>query len=601
MSVKSSQPRHSRSGNSPKQGSRISAIAAVALSCVGILIIMLSLTKLAGDDDVFWHLATGRWIVENYAIPHQDVFGHPYPGQEWLPTGWLWDVSTYLLYSTTNSYLPLQLLPAAVWLCIFTMLAIVMLRKNVSAPITIVILLLTLVTSFGRMRPRPLIISLLGIVLIWFLFLSFRSNWSSLKSLYVLPPIFLIWSNVHLGVIEGLATFFMIVLIEHVYALAYRKFASQKSYPFHPLNSHDIKTLWFILAISVVAVCITPFGYSTFLYVYQHTNASTLQTIKEWQPPFSGTIPDTAVLWGYEAMLFLGIVSALYLIRKKDPYQVVMYVVFGTYSLRAIRFVADFAMMTAVGTALGFQYIVDRSPFALRKWLQGSVALYLLIAFMLVTMFSIPGDNFFRDRFRYNNHFGLGIDDNIYSLPLIEFLRKNHVSGKVFNQMELGGLLLWERPDEKDFHDSRILGDSIAKEYVSILLMQPGFRDKLEKYGIDYMVLHPLDLLVSPAAMQSTVISYCSTHRETWKLVYWDDRGLVYLKNVEKFKPVIDEYEYRVLHPYLVALEKRTLDSLYARLPGSFDQELERKIRQDPGGFFTAMCLAAARHFKGTY
>ena len=101
--------------------------------------------------------------------------------------------------------------------------------------------------------------------------------------------------------------------------------------------------------------------------------------------------------------------------------------------------------------------------------------------------------------------------------------------------------------------------------------------------------------------MKQNIISYCSTNRETWKLVYWDDQSMVYLKNLDKFKQIIHKYEYRILHPYLVAADKRTLDSLAAVEPNAFREEIRRKIAEEPEGFFTNFCLAAARHYKITY
>ena len=576
----------------------IAGINYVALGCLGLLIVMVGFTKIAGDDDIFWHLATGKWIIEHKSIPSNDVFGHPFPHQEWIPIGWAWDAFTYLLYSTTDGYVALQLLPALIWLCIFSMLAVMMMREHVSLPIMMTTLLLALLTSLGRMRPRPLVVSLLGLVLILFIYSSFRHNKSSMKLLFAVPFIFLVWSNMHLGVLMGLAMFLIFIISEHTYTFFYHRSSSQKSYPFSVLDRSRLKKLWFILFMCIVAALINPHGYYTFLYAYRNTSMDMLQLIKEWQPPFSSSVSDSGVLWGYRTMLFLGISCMFYSLKSRDPYPLVLYIFFSLYSLRAVRFVADFAMITAVGTSLGLQYLVDRSPSAIRKALQGTMATFLLIALMVVTAISIPNENFYKDHLKYYSHFGVGIDQHIFSLPMIRFLNDNQISGKVFNQMEIGGLLLWERPDEKNFHDSRILNDTIAEEYTSILRMRQGFEQKLDQYGIDYIVLHPLDLLESPAVMQMNLVSYCSTHRETWKLVYWDDHSMVFIKNLQKFKPVIDKYEYRVLHPYIVALDKSRLDSLYAALPTAFIHELQRKLTEEPKGFFTNMCLVAARHYK---
>ena len=69
---------------------------------LGIFLIFLaffSTFKITGDDDVFWHLATGRLILNTGHVPSVDVFGYMTQGQEWMPFEWGWDVITYFIYS----------------------------------------------------------------------------------------------------------------------------------------------------------------------------------------------------------------------------------------------------------------------------------------------------------------------------------------------------------------------------------------------------------------------------------------------------------------------------------------------------------------------
>jgi len=50
------------------------------------------------DDDFFWHLNTGRFIVENGYVPDKDVMGYATQDAEWIPFEWGWDVISYELY-----------------------------------------------------------------------------------------------------------------------------------------------------------------------------------------------------------------------------------------------------------------------------------------------------------------------------------------------------------------------------------------------------------------------------------------------------------------------------------------------------------------------
>src|SRR5687767_13445668 len=49
--------------------------------------------------DFFWHLATGRWIVEHRALPATDPFAVASARVDWINGEWLFEIAQYLLYS----------------------------------------------------------------------------------------------------------------------------------------------------------------------------------------------------------------------------------------------------------------------------------------------------------------------------------------------------------------------------------------------------------------------------------------------------------------------------------------------------------------------
>jgi hypothetical protein len=50
------------------------------------------------DPDVFWHLATGKWIWQNQAIPKADPFSWTTPGRAWIAHEWLTEAIWRLVY-----------------------------------------------------------------------------------------------------------------------------------------------------------------------------------------------------------------------------------------------------------------------------------------------------------------------------------------------------------------------------------------------------------------------------------------------------------------------------------------------------------------------
>ena len=64
--------------------------------------------------DIFWHMATGQWILETGGLPSTDVFSAITTEREWHPFQWLYEVIVSLLddvfdsgvcdYSRASSY-----------------------------------------------------------------------------------------------------------------------------------------------------------------------------------------------------------------------------------------------------------------------------------------------------------------------------------------------------------------------------------------------------------------------------------------------------------------------------------------------------------------
>src|SRR4051812_43436632 len=69
-----------------------SSILPVFVAVLLIPAVLGSSTTIFNDGDVSWHIATGRWILEHRAIPHDDPFSFTWGGQPWVPIEWLAEV-----------------------------------------------------------------------------------------------------------------------------------------------------------------------------------------------------------------------------------------------------------------------------------------------------------------------------------------------------------------------------------------------------------------------------------------------------------------------------------------------------------------------------
>lgn len=555
-----------------------------------VLVFLTGIAKISGDDDFFWHLAIGKWIVEHREIPTIDLFSSGVPHQPWSPFEWLWDVITFLIYSYSNSYTIIQLLPAIAAVVIFIFPIYAMRRLGVSTLTILIVCLISLGVILPRLTPRPHIVTMVGLSIVISLYLIFRhSAHSPIKYLSIFPPLFLLWVNLHPGVVAGLILLGTIATAESFLLLLRNKIQTKS---LHPLEKKNFYVVILVFAISILCTFANPQGPLLYIDIYHHTQLQMLTVIKEWKPSFSFEYFSVDLLM-YKIFLALGVFTLLYAWKKKDILLALIQLIFTVYSLRAIRFVTDFAVSTMIGTSIGLQHFLFSSFPLVKKLFEQKVSLVILIILIVMAITTLPNGTFYQKVYPYPKQFGFGLDSSYLPLKMIEYLIRNNIKGNVFNDLEVGGLLLWFLPEQKNFIDSRNISDEIGKEYYRVLTKQPGFEKTLD--NIDYIIFRPVDVLHNPSVMHHSLISYCSTHRDTWKLVYWDDLTLVYVKNLPKFKHVIEADEYRILHPYLLAFQTSLVDSLRLQYPDSYKKELKRKLSEDPRGVITSLFVEYER------
>jgi hypothetical protein len=70
-----------------------------------VLFVLFSVAAIAPirSYDLFWHLATGRWIVEHRALPLMDPFAVASDRVEWINGAWLAQVLAYLLHELVGT------------------------------------------------------------------------------------------------------------------------------------------------------------------------------------------------------------------------------------------------------------------------------------------------------------------------------------------------------------------------------------------------------------------------------------------------------------------------------------------------------------------
>ncbi len=551
-----------------------------------IFLSFFSTFKITGDDDVFWHLATGRYIVNNLTVPSTDIFGYMTEGQQWMPFEWGWDVITYGIY-TFSGYIGLSVFRTILLTALFLILFYILRRFQVSYTLAVLSLLILLFAIIDRLTPRPHLISYLFFSLELLIIISFRYfNRNNFKVLYFIPLIFIIWANMHMGIIAGL--FLIILFLFSEVLIYYKPSFSNREVP--PLNQNQLFKLFLLIALSVIFMFVNPNFIQTYIYAYEHTKMKMLETVNEWVSPFSSKYSDSFVSYLYKIFLFLGILVLYYSYRKKDVFIALVSLGFGLYSVRAMRFTVDYVIINFVFIVVSISFLISNLKSENFKIFINSKSQlkYIIIAVLIFFIYSLHGNKLYLEYLRYYRVSGFGINSDFIPVQMFDFMKKNDITSigeRIFNHFGTGGFFIWNFPERKNFIDSRNLNDDIFFKYNQILTKRPGFEQKINEYGVDYAIYLAPDLVRDPKEMEQTVISYFCKSPD-WKLLFWDDKSFLWVRNLPKFQDLINKYEYKYITPYNFVYQKNLIDKSFSENKEIAIDELNRAKTENPNGLF---------------
>jgi len=543
-----------------------------------VLVFLASSYKISGDDDFFWHLATGRYIAENLEVPDKDVFGHVTGGQQWIPFEWGWDLLVYALYNI-GGYNIILVFRSLMFCVIFFIYYLLLRNFKVNTTVAVIFLFLLLVAVIDRLSPRPHIFTYLFFAVILSILLSFKylDRKKYYKWLNAVPVFFLVWSNFHMGVLAGGLILFIFTVCE---TLIFFK-PVLRSKDAEPLQTNELKRLWIVSVLSAVTLLINPHGLETYIYAYNHTQLKMLETVNEWQSPFSDKVDFGFVQTLYKLFLAAGVIVLIYSYIRKDIVPGLLILSFAVYSVRAMRFTVDYELISFFFIVLSINYFLNKlsvfKTISTNTFFSTSVAI-----FFIYIISQIPSNKIYQD-IKYYRIFGWGVNDEFIPVQLFDFMKQHNISGTPYNHFGTGGYLVWNFPDQKNYIDSRNLNDEIFNEYNHIMKMREGFAGILDRRGVDYVIFLDPDLVRRPQDMQYLITNYLNRSPE-WKLVFWDDKSMLFLKDLPKFRHVTENYSYRVINPYNAIFHKTEFEEKVRNNPVIARQELMRKSSEEPEG-----------------
>lgn len=480
------------------------------------------------NPDLFWHLSAGRWAATHLAPPSADWLSHTKAGQPWADFEWLAQLSYYLALET-GGLTALWALKAAVLAAggavLWRMLA--RLGTGPTGRGLGVFVWLLASPSANDLRPEnaSLVFFLLILARLESARLEGRSEARRLE-LTALAALFAFWANVHAGFVYGVG-----LLVLYGFAAAWRVRSARPLVP---------------AALAAAAVLANPYGLRVWTVPWEHWAAiADLQRyILEWQ---EATVlsPWLAPLWALMVLSF----SALALRRVRTGAAPVehagLLAALAWSAASHVRTAPYFAAAAVPVTAACLA--ASLGPDARRRLgLAGALAAAAYFGVLYRPVFARGV---------------MGFDPLYVPARAVRFLEAERpaVRGKkLFNPWHWGGYLGWRLDGEVPvFADGRYIFHDLLAPIYDATKSPDAYAALLDGNGVELAVVQRLKQF-APTPVErkdgghETLMRpfYLFFYpRETWALVHFDDRALVFARR-SAFAPAwIKAHEFRWFRP----------------------------------------------------
>ncbi|MCJ7620995.1 MAG: hypothetical protein MUP64_12330, partial [Anaerolineae bacterium] len=252
-------------------------LAALSTARLMTLVLLLCLFVMAVrpivDPDFWWHLRTGQYIWETGTIPRQDIFSYTLHGQPWITHEWLSEVILYAIYAIFGQA-GLILVFAGMITAAF---ALSYLQCNGRPYLASFVVVLAAIASAVTWGVRPQMLSLLlSAVFLYILHLYRRGN---SKYLWLLPPLMVLWANLHGSFFLGL-----VYLAAHILGATLENVFARRQEAAHTWK--DIRHLAAVTLVTTAAPVLNPNGIRLLVYPFGTLGSPAMQQyIMEWFSP----------------------------------------------------------------------------------------------------------------------------------------------------------------------------------------------------------------------------------------------------------------------------------------------------------------------------
>ncbi len=456
------------------------------------------------DTPQVWvHLRTGVWILQNHAVPHSGLFTQS--SLRWNDSSWGFDLLLGVAYGLFGlRAIPILLMLLKVALALVTFLLARAGRASFWGAVVLSAIAQYVIVG---LQPLPSVFSMLFFAVELCLLVCSRQTGTA-RNLFWLPPLFVLWANVHIQFVAGLlllGLFLVAALCEQALSSMGVTWLSSR------ILFVPVRKVGAAAALSLLGTFVTPYSFhllpSAFSTLYSHVGFEHFSEMKS----MSFRRPQEFALMLLVMMAFL----ALGRRRSLELFELLMLIAGTLVAFRIERdgWLVVLAAIAVISTTL----IVKRDdcePQAStlhspeRTWAAALTAVVLVIAAV-----RLPGPDTLMDRVSRD-----------FPVKACNYILQNHLPQPIFNEYSWGSFLTWYLPEYPVAVDSRVelYGDDILMSYFDVV----AGKQLLES---EPMVAHAGTLLLERGSGMAKALTNLPGLTSQYRLVYSDDIASVFV------------------------------------------------------------------------
>jgi hypothetical protein len=437
------------------------------------------------EPDIWWHLRNAAYLFQHHSFPSVDTYSFTAAGSPWMNFEWLSEVPFFLAFKA----LGLQ----GLLLVYFSLLVLIYIgvyhrscRAGADCKDATLVTLLAIFLGVVSIGPRTLLVGWLCMVGLLLVLDRFQRTG---KGLWLLPPLFALWINLHGSWIFGVVVLVLTIasgLVEGEWGLVVAR----------RWTSGELKKLLSVFTVSLAALLVNPFGYKMVLYPFdllfrQH---GAMQYVQEWQSVDFSTGDGKLALLVILALLAAGLFSRRR--WKLDEVLLTAFALWAALSHARFLFFAGLVLVPILAPRLKlfppYQRELDK------PWLNAGI----MAAVVGSLIFFFPSAARLQQKV-----------DEQYPTAALQFMQRQQLKGRIFNQYVWGGYMEWNAPELKPFIDGRadiFVYNGVLDDHRKATTIEEPFQI-LDKYQIDEALLKP-----------EWPLTYLLEHSPAWHMIYSD-------------------------------------------------------------------------------